>query len=42
MQDKRKLTLFGAGVAVLVIVVLFSLISIRKVLVQEPAIVFRG
>jgi putative ABC transport system permease protein len=34
--------LAGTGLAVLVIVVLFSLISIRKVLVQEPAIVFRG
>jgi len=32
----------GVGGAVLVIVVLSSLISIRKVLVLEPAIVFRG
>jgi putative ABC transport system permease protein len=34
--------LVGAGVAVLVIVLLASLISIRKVLVLEPAIVFKG
>jgi putative ABC transport system permease protein len=34
--------LAGTGVAVLLIVSLFSLISIRKVLRQEPAIVFRG
>jgi putative ABC transport system permease protein len=32
----------GVGCAVLVIVVMSSLISIRKVLVLEPAIVFRG
>jgi putative ABC transport system permease protein len=32
----------GVGAAVLVIVVLSSLISIRRVLVLEPAIVFRG
>lgn len=32
----------GVGVAVLVIVVMSSLISIRKVLVLEPAVVFRG
>jgi putative ABC transport system permease protein len=32
----------GTGVAVLVIVVLSSLLSIRRVLVLEPAIVFRG
>jgi putative ABC transport system permease protein len=32
----------GTGVAVLVIVVLASLLSIRRVLVLEPAIVFRG
>jgi putative ABC transport system permease protein len=34
--------LVGTGVAVLVIVVLSSLLSIRRVLVLEPAIVFRG
>jgi putative ABC transport system permease protein len=34
--------LVGAGAAVLVIVVLASLVSIRKVLVLEPAIVFKG
>jgi putative ABC transport system permease protein len=32
----------GVGVAVAVIVILASLLSIRKVLVLEPAIVFRG
>ena len=32
----------ATGVAVLVIVLLASLLSIRKVLVLEPAIVFRG
>lgn len=32
----------GTGVAVLVIVALASLVSIRKVLVLEPAVVFRG
>ena len=32
----------GVGVAVLVIVALASLLSIRRVLVLEPAIVFRG
>jgi putative ABC transport system permease protein len=32
----------GAGVAVFVIVILASLLSIRRVLVLEPAIVFRG
>jgi putative ABC transport system permease protein len=32
----------GTGAAVLVIVVLASLISIRKVLILEPAVVFRG
>lgn len=32
----------GVGVAVLVIVILSSLLSIRRVLVLEPAIVFRG
>jgi putative ABC transport system permease protein len=32
----------GTGAAVLLIVVLASLVSIRKVLVLEPAIVFRG
>jgi putative ABC transport system permease protein len=32
----------GAGVAVLVIIILASLLSIRRVLVLEPAIVFRG
>ncbi len=32
----------GVGVAVLVIVMLASLLSIRRVLVLEPAIVFRG
>jgi putative ABC transport system permease protein len=35
-------TLAGTGAAVLIIVTLFSLVSIRRVLVQEPAIVFRG
>ena len=30
------------GVAVLLIVVLASLVSVRRVLVLEPAIVFRG
>jgi putative ABC transport system permease protein len=34
--------LAGAGAAVLLIVVLASLVSIRRVLVLEPAIVFRG
>src|SRR5262249_24763965 len=34
--------LVGTGAAVLLIVVLASLMSIRKVLVLEPAIVFRG
>lgn len=34
--------LVGAGVAVMVIVFLASLVSIRKVLVLEPAIVFKG
>ncbi len=32
----------GTGGAVLVIVVLSSLLSIRRVLVLEPAVVFRG
>jgi putative ABC transport system permease protein len=32
----------GTGAAVLIIVVLASLVSIRKVLVLEPAVVFRG
>ena len=32
----------GVGVAVLVIVMLSSLLSIRRVLVMEPAVVFRG
>src|SRR5262245_12773871 len=32
----------GVGLAVLVIIVLTSLMSIRKVLVLEPAVVFRG
>ena len=32
----------GTGAAVLVIVVMASLVSIRKVLVLEPAVVFRG
>jgi putative ABC transport system permease protein len=32
----------GAGAAVLIIVVLASLLSIRRVLVLEPAVVFRG
>ena len=32
----------GVGVAVMAIIVLTSLISIRKVLVLEPAVVFRG
>jgi putative ABC transport system permease protein len=32
----------GTGAAVIVIVVLASLVSIRKVLVLEPAVVFRG
>ena len=32
----------GAGIAVFVIVILASLLSIRRVLVLEPAIVFRG
>jgi putative ABC transport system permease protein len=32
----------GSGVAVVVIVMLASLLSIRRVLVTEPAIVFRG
>jgi putative ABC transport system permease protein len=32
----------GTGVAVAAIIVLASLVSIRKVLVLEPAIVFRG
>jgi putative ABC transport system permease protein len=32
----------GSGVAVLLIVVLVSLLSIRRVLVLEPAVVFRG
>jgi putative ABC transport system permease protein len=34
--------MLGTGVAVLLIVVLSSLISIRRVLVLEPAVVFRG
>src|SRR5262245_59735058 len=34
--------LAGTGIAVLLIVVLSSLISIRRVLVLEPAVVFRG
>ena len=34
--------MIGSGAAVLVIVVLASLISIRRVLVLEPAVVFRG
>lgn len=34
--------LVGSGVAVMVIVFLASLVSIRKVLVLEPAMVFRG
>ncbi len=34
--------LVGTGAAVLLIVLLFSMISIRRVLVEEPAIVFRG
>jgi len=32
----------GTGAAVLLIVVLASLVSIRKVLILEPAVVFRG
>jgi putative ABC transport system permease protein len=32
----------GTGVVIFTIVVLASLLSIRKVLVLEPAIVFRG
>jgi putative ABC transport system permease protein len=32
----------GSGVAVLLIVVLVSLLSVRRVLVLEPAVVFRG
>ena len=32
----------GVGVAVMLIIVLTSLVSIRKVLVLEPAVVFRG
>ena len=32
----------GVGVAVLLIVMLASLLSIRRVLILEPAIVFRG
>jgi hypothetical protein len=32
----------GAGAAVFVIVILSSLLSIRRVLVLEPAVVFRG
>jgi putative ABC transport system permease protein len=35
-------TMAGAGVVVLIIVIAASLASIRKVLVLEPAIVFRG
>jgi putative ABC transport system permease protein len=34
--------LVGTGVAVTLIAILASLISIRKVVVLEPAIVFRG
>lgn len=34
--------LLGTGAAVLVIVVLSSLLSIRRVLILEPAVVFRG
>jgi putative ABC transport system permease protein len=34
--------MLGVGVAVLLIVVLASLLSIRRVLVLEPAVVFRG
>ena len=33
--------MIGTGVAVLVIVLLSSLLSIRRVLVLEPAVVFR-
>ncbi len=36
------LAFVGVGVAVMLIIVLTSLMSIRKVLVLEPAIVFRG
>jgi putative ABC transport system permease protein len=32
----------GSGLAVLLIVVLVSLLSVRRVLVLEPAVVFRG
>ena len=32
----------GTGAAVVLIVVLASLVSVRKVLVLEPAVVFRG
>jgi hypothetical protein len=32
----------GVGVAVLALVALSSLLSIRRVLVLEPAVVFRG
>jgi putative ABC transport system permease protein len=38
----RWQSVVGAGVAVFVIVILASLLSIRRVLVLEPAIVFRG
>jgi putative ABC transport system permease protein len=47
MEPTRNFVLFwqtivGAGGAELLIVLLASLASIRKVLVLEPAIVFRG
>jgi putative ABC transport system permease protein len=32
----------GTGVTVFVIIILASLVSIRRVLVLEPAVVFRG
>jgi putative ABC transport system permease protein len=32
----------GTGLTVLVIIVLASLLSLRRVLVLEPAVVFRG
>ena len=38
----RALALVITAAAVLVIIVLSSLLSIRKVLVIEPAIVFKG
>ncbi len=34
--------MIGVGVAVLLIVALASLVSIRRLLVLEPAVVFRG